>query len=91
MHPWKGASMVAAAWLAQSYGVDASPFFGLFLVALLISGGLAIIPAYLATNKGYSGIAFWFFGLAFFVPALIVVLLIQPKPGRASIAMRRRA
>jgi hypothetical protein len=38
----------------------------------------AFIPAFIADNKGRSFWGYWFFALAFFVPALIVALLVQP-------------
>jgi hypothetical protein len=45
------------------------------IVVLLVA---AFIPAFIADNKGRSFWGYWFFALAFFVPALIVALLVQP-------------
>ena len=47
-------------------------YFGVFI-------GLAFIPANLAKNKGYSYGGFYAFGLFFFLPALIVALVIEDK------------
>jgi hypothetical protein len=50
-----------------------------WLAPLLVLGALALIPASIASRKGHNGVGFYFFGLALFVPALIVALLIQEK------------
>jgi len=40
---------------------------------LLFLFGLAFIPATIASNKGHNGVGFYFFfGLFFFLPALII-------------------
>jgi len=46
---------------------------------ILINAGLAIIPAAIASNKGYKPFWFWFFGfIVSFLIALIWVLLMKP-------------
>lgn len=40
---------------------------------------LAFIPATIAKRKGYSETGYYFFGLFFFLPALVVALLIHDK------------
>jgi hypothetical protein len=52
-----------------------------FLIFLLLVGGLLLplIPASIAKDKGHSAVGFYFFGLLFFLPALIVALVIQPQ------------
>ncbi len=42
---------------------------------------LALIPARIAARKSRSAVGFYFFGLLFFVPALVTALLISDKPG----------
>jgi hypothetical protein len=49
------------------------------LTLLVISVGLAFIPALVASRKGYSAPLFWVFGFLCFLPALIVSLVIRPK------------
>jgi hypothetical protein len=67
-------------WLAQySSGSDVSA--GAVVFGLLVGGGLALIPATIASNKGYSGVGFFFFGLFLFLPALIVALVMKTKVG----------
>ena len=44
-----------------------------------LSMGLAIIVSNIASNKGYSALGFYFFGLVLFFPALIVVLFLPDK------------
>jgi hypothetical protein len=61
---------------------------GAIVIVLLIWLGLAIIPATIASGKGYSGVGFYLFGLFFFLPALIVALLMQPKQGSAAASPR---
>lgn len=53
----------------------------LIIVAVLIVAdlALAIIPARIAKKKGYSAVGFYFFGLFFFLPALIVALVSADK------------
>ena len=46
---------------------------------LLVYLGLALVPATIARRKGYSGVAFYFFGLAALLIAIIVALSIRPK------------
>jgi hypothetical protein len=48
----------------------------IFLIVLL---GLGFIPASIANSKGYTAVGFYFFGLFFFLPALIVVLILPNK------------
>ena len=67
--------------LAQILGDSAAGAF--ILLWLLLLFGLAFIPASIASNKGYSGVGYYFFGLFFFLPALIVALVIPPSPSRA--------
>ena len=40
---------------------------------------LAILPAKIANSKGYSAVGYYFFGLLFFLPALIVVLCVEDR------------
>lgn len=54
---------------------------GIFFLWLLFLFGLAFIPATIASNKGHNGVGFYFFGLFFFLPALIVALVIPAKDG----------
>jgi hypothetical protein len=49
------------------------------LTAALIAALLALVPAYVASSKGYSPALFWALGFLFFLPALLLTLLI---PGR---------
>jgi hypothetical protein len=79
---------VTIAIMAQYGSDDACGALFLFLLILL---GLAAIPAVIASNKGYSGAGFYFFGLFFFLPALIVALLIQTKPGSRDAPVRPRS
>ena len=51
------------------------------VLVLALWAGLAAIPAVIADKKGYNLFGFFFFGLFFFLPALIVTLLLQPKVG----------
>lgn len=46
------------------------------LVALFF---LAIIPSKIAKKKGYSGVGFYWFGVAAFVPAIIVASVLKDK------------
>src|ERR671931_86123 len=69
--------------LAQVAG-DSGAAGGIILVWFLVLFGLAFIPATIASNKGYSGVGFYFFGLFFFLPALIVALLMKTKAGSRS-------
>ena len=48
---------------------------GVFLVALL-----AVIPAHIAEKKGRSRLAYWAFGFLLLPIAILVALLIKPKP-----------
>ena len=50
-----------------------------YLIAFVIALCLAFIPANIAEKKGYSKVGFYFFGLAAFVPALIVACVLQDK------------
>ncbi len=49
----------------------------------------AVVPSVIAARKGRSAIGFYLFGLLFFLPALIVVLLI-PATGDSVEAMYQR-
>lgn len=49
------------------------------IISILVAIGLAFIPAQIAEKKGYSKIAFWIFGLFFFLPALIVALILKDR------------
>jgi len=69
--------------LAQ-YSSSDSATGALLFVYLLVLLGLAFIPAVIASNKGHSGIGFYLFGLFFFLPALIVALLIKPATRQRS-------
>ena len=51
----------------------------LSLILLGVLALLALIPANIAQNKGYSFGGYWLFGVCFFLPALIVALVIQDK------------
>jgi hypothetical protein len=51
---------------------------GALLAVILVCLVIAFIPAFIADNKGRSFWGYWFFALAFFVPALIVALLAPP-------------
>jgi len=51
---------------------------GSLLGVIILWLAAAFIPAFVADNKGRSFWGYWFFALAFFFPALIVALLIQP-------------
>jgi hypothetical protein len=51
---------------------------GALLAVIVVWLVAAFIPAFIADNKGRSFWGYWFFALAFFVPALIVALLVQP-------------
>jgi hypothetical protein len=73
--------------LAQ-YSSPDSGAGGVVFLYLLLLVGLAFIPAAIASNKGHSGVGFYFFGLFFFLPALIVALLIKPAtPQRSHVAI----
>jgi hypothetical protein len=72
--------------LAQ-YSSSDSGVGALLFIYLLLLLGLAFIPAAIASNKGHSGVGFYFFGLLLFVPALIVALLIDPATPQRSAAV----
>lgn len=57
------------------------PEWIVLFVLLAIPAFLALIPASIAGNKGYSKGGFWLFGLLLFLPALIVAIVISPKAG----------
>jgi hypothetical protein len=69
--------------LAQYSSSDSGAGAVLFIY-LLILLVLASIPAVIASNKGHSGVGFYFFGLFFFLPALIVALLMKPATSQPS-------
>lgn len=50
-----------------------------FVVMLVLLIFLAVIPANIAQGKGYSFWGYYFFGLCFFLPALVVALVIPDK------------
>lgn len=52
---------------------------GALIIILSISLLLGLIPANIASKKGYSFVGFWLFGAAFFVVALIVSLALRDK------------
>lgn len=64
--------------LAQYSSPDSGAGAVIFIYLLLLFG-LAFIPAAIASNKGHSGVAYYFFGLFLFIPALIVALLLPSK------------
>jgi len=45
----------------------------------VIAAFLGLIPAAIASNKGYSFVLWWFFGAALFIVALPVALLMSPN------------
>ncbi len=51
----------------------------IYFIAFLVKLGLAAIPASIAKKKGYSGAAFYFFGLFMFAAAVIVAAVLQDK------------
>ena len=50
--------------------------YGVILIASFL---LAIIPSKIAKRKGYSGVGFYWFGFAAFVPAVIVACCLRDK------------
>jgi hypothetical protein len=54
---------------------------GAILVWLVLVALLALIPARIASKKGRSAVGFYIFGVLFFLPALIVALVISSKTG----------
>ena len=48
-------------------------------VLLVASFLLAIIPSRIAKRKGYSGVGFYWFGFAAFIPAVIVASCLRDK------------
>lgn len=61
--------------LAQEQQVDSG--MPVIVSWLLILAVLAVIPAGVATSKGRDFFPWWLFGLAFFLPALIAVLIVS--------------
>ena len=56
-------------------------FLVIVLLALVFNALLALIPANIASKKGYSKGAFWLLGFfVSFIIAVIIALVIQPKP-----------
>lgn len=49
------------------------------ILALIVLSALASIPAGIASKKGYSFGGYWLFGFFFFLPALIVALVVSDK------------
>jgi len=60
--------------------------FVLLVVVLWI--GFACIPASIASSKGRTFFGYWLFGLFFFLPALVVVLLQPPLVSSNAPGMR---
>lgn len=60
------------------------------LLIFVLAIGVSLIPAFIASKKGYSFVGFWLFGVFFFVVALVVALVISPKPGFAPSQMAMR-
>lgn len=58
---------------------------GLLVVAALIG----LVPAYIASNKGYSFAGWWFFGVVLFIVALPMAIIV--KPTEAAMAERSGA
>ena len=56
---------------------------GVLVIGIILGIGLAFIPAYVASRKGYSFVGFWLFGFLCWIPALIVSLVISDKNPRA--------
>lgn len=50
-----------------------------YVLALVIAAGLALIPANIAKNKGYSFGLWWFYGWMLWIVAIIHVSLIKDK------------
>jgi disulfide bond formation protein DsbB len=42
---------------------------------------IGLIPAFIARSKGYSFLAWWLYGAALFIVAIVHVLILQPNPG----------
>ena len=57
---------------------------GALVFMLIISLLLAVIPARIASKKGYSYAGFYVFGFFLWIVALIVSLVIQDRKGDAS-------
>ena len=51
----------------------------IWVIAIAACFVLAIIPSKIAKRKGYSGVGFYFFGLAALVPAIIVASVLRNK------------
>ena len=49
------------------------------VIALVAVFLLAIIPSKIAKRKGYSGVGFYWFGVAALVPAIIVACVLRDK------------
>lgn len=56
------------------------------LIFLVIIGGLALIPAYIAESKGRSFWGFYFYGFFLFIVALIHAIMMKAEPGSAKAA-----
>lgn len=65
--------------------------FKVSIITIVVLLFLAIIPARMARDKGYSYGAFYAFGFFFFLPALIVALLVQDRGDAASREARQSA
>jgi hypothetical protein len=61
--------------ILAAHGEDTAVIVTILVFAAL----LGLIPAAIASNKGYSFAGWWLFGFAFFIVALVVALLIKPK------------
>ena len=68
-----------------------TPIFKVCIIMIAALSFLAIIPARVARDKGYSYGAFYAFGFFFFLPALIVALLVQDKGDTAAREARQSA
>lgn len=66
--------------LSYGYSGAAETITALIVILGLIAAAfLAIIPANMALNKGYSFGLFWFFGWLLFLPALLCAVLLPNK------------
>ncbi len=54
-------------------------YMGIYFVSLFVAAGLALIPANIAKNKGYSFGLWWFYGWMLFIVAIIHVSVIPAK------------
>ena len=73
--------------MSSSDAVGLSVYVIIMIISIAACFLLAIIPSKIAKKKGYSGVGFYFFGLAALVPAIIVASVLrnravapQPQP-----------